>query len=64
MSEKYTGPEMNPEKMSAEELLDLIIVVADDYDGFRKPESLMGLIDEIVDYARLAREALVSKRDA
>ena len=55
---KYKGPEMNPEKMSADELLWLIVGVAYDYDGYRKPESLMGLIDEIVVYAKLAIKAL------
>ena len=50
--------EMNCEKMSVKELLELILAVAYNYDGYRKPESLMGLIDEIVVYTKLAMKAL------
>lgn len=57
---------MNTEKMSVDELLFLIIALAHDYDGYRKPESLMGLIDEMVVYVKLIRERLTiqSKPDA
>ena len=55
---KNTEPETNPEKMSADDLLWYILAVADDYDGYRKPESLMGLIDEIVGYVKLVQKAL------
>ena len=57
---------MNPEKMSVDELLFLIIALAHNYDGYRKPESLMGLIDEMVGYVKLVRERLTiqSKPDA
>ena len=47
---------MNPEKMSVDELLFLIIALAHNYDGYRKPESLMGLIDEMVGYVKLVRK--------
>lgn len=56
--ERFEGMEMNYEKMSAKELLELILAVAYNYDGYRKPESLMGLIDEIVVYTKLAMKAL------
>lgn len=50
---------MNPKKMSVDNLLIFIIALAHDYDGYRKPESLMGLIDEIVIYVKLIREKLL-----
>lgn len=56
--ERFEGMEMNCEKMSVKELLELILAVAYNYDGYRKPESLMGLIDEIVVYTKLAMKAL------
>lgn len=56
--DRFEGMEMNHEKMSVKELLELILAVAYNYDGYRKPESLMGLIDEIVAYTKLAMKAL------
>ena len=50
---------MNPKKMSVDNLLIFIIALAHDYDGYRKPESLMGLIDEIVIYVKLIREKTI-----
>ena len=54
---------MNTEKMSVDDLLFLIIALAHDYDGYRKPESLMGLIDEMVGYVKLVREKLLVLKD-
>lgn len=53
--EKF-GVSYEPE--CANEWLDLVCGIAVDYDGYRKAENLMELIDEMVEYVVNARECM------
>jgi len=56
-TDKETGIRMcKPD--CADEWLQFIWEVGVDYDGNRTPESLMSLIDEIIEYSQNARQCL------
>ena len=46
------------EPTHAEEWLGMLREVAADYDGYRTPEGLMHLVDELVEYAEKAIECI------
>lgn len=55
--DKETGiPMCEPD--CADEWLKFIWEVGVDYDGYRTPEGLMSLIDEIIEYSQNARQCL------
>jgi hypothetical protein len=52
MSEENVSYSIGDDCKTKDEVLGMIIDIAYDYDGYRTPEGLMSLVDELVEYAK------------